>query len=121
MRALIVLSARSTAVAAVVVLSIGLAGGAIRLLPWLVAPAVPFGISAPFAEVLASAALEVALVVGLPVGAAVGTALFVDPATPNRVADGLGQWLNDQKIERLGDLIGALALPGDAPREAPYP
>ncbi len=52
---------------------------------------------------------------------AIGTALFVDPATPNQVADGLNQWLTDQKIDRLSDLVGALQLPGDEPRKAPYP
>jgi dihydroorotate dehydrogenase (NAD+) catalytic subunit len=51
---------------------------------------------------------------------AIGTALFVDPATPNRVAEGLGQWLDDQKVERLSDLVGAMELPGDEPRAAPY-
>lgn len=52
---------------------------------------------------------------------AAGTALFVDPATPNRIADGLAQWLGEQKIDRLSDLVGALELPGDEPRTTPYP
>src|SRR5436305_11050359 len=52
---------------------------------------------------------------------AVGTALFVDPATPNKICDGLTEWLDKQGVERLADLIGALELPGDEPRTAPYP
>ncbi len=52
---------------------------------------------------------------------AVGTALFVDPSTPNRIADGLAVWLAQQGVSRLGDLVGALELPGDEPRRAPYP
>ena len=52
---------------------------------------------------------------------AVGTALFVDPATPNRIADGLDGWLTHQGVPRLSDLVGALELPGDAPRATPYP
>jgi dihydroorotate dehydrogenase (NAD+) catalytic subunit len=52
---------------------------------------------------------------------AIGTALFVDPATPNKVCDGLVEWLTKQKVDRVSDLVGALELPGDEPRQAPYP
>jgi dihydroorotate dehydrogenase (NAD+) catalytic subunit len=51
---------------------------------------------------------------------AIGTALFVDPAAPNRICDGLSQYLEKYKIARLSDLVGALELPGDEPRQAPY-
>jgi len=52
---------------------------------------------------------------------AVGTALFIDPATPNRIADGLDAWLTQQGVDRLADLVGALELPGDEPRRTPDP
>src|SRR5947209_9554490 len=52
---------------------------------------------------------------------AIGTALFVEPATPNKIVAGLTQYLENQKISRLSDLIGALQLPGDQPRTSPYP
>jgi dihydroorotate dehydrogenase (NAD+) catalytic subunit len=52
---------------------------------------------------------------------AVGTALFIDPATPNRICDGLAAFMQQQKIERLSDLVGALELPGDEPKKTPYP
>jgi dihydroorotate dehydrogenase (NAD+) catalytic subunit len=52
---------------------------------------------------------------------AVGTALFVDPATPNRICEGLAMFMDQQKIGRLSDLVGALELPGDEPKKAPYP
>ena len=52
---------------------------------------------------------------------AIGTALFVDPATPNKVCDGLVEYLRKVKVERLSDLVGALELPGDEPRKTPYP
>jgi dihydroorotate dehydrogenase (NAD+) catalytic subunit len=52
---------------------------------------------------------------------AVGTALFVDPATPNKIVDGLTEYLRKTKIARLSDLVGALELPGDEPRKTPYP
>ena len=52
---------------------------------------------------------------------AIGTALFVDPATPNKVYDGLAEYLRRVKVDRLSDLVGALELPGDEPRKTPYP
>jgi len=52
---------------------------------------------------------------------AIGTALFVDPATPNKICQGLSDYLTQQKVERLTDLVGALELPGDEPRKSPYP
>jgi dihydroorotate dehydrogenase (NAD+) catalytic subunit len=64
-------------------------------------------------------ALEFILAGASAVG--IGTALFVDPATPNRVREGLEKYLEDNRIDRLRDLVGALELPGDAPRPTPYP
>jgi dihydroorotate dehydrogenase (NAD+) catalytic subunit len=52
---------------------------------------------------------------------AIGTALFVDPATPNKVCDGLVEWMKQQGVERLHDLVGAVQLPGDQPVKTPYP
>jgi dihydroorotate dehydrogenase (NAD+) catalytic subunit len=52
---------------------------------------------------------------------AIGTALFVEPATPNKIVDGLNAYLQKEGIERLSDLVGALQLPGDEPRKTPYP
>src|SRR5882724_4910601 len=52
---------------------------------------------------------------------AIGTALFVDPATPNKICEGIAQYLQRMKVERLSDLVGALQLPGDEPRKTPYP
>lgn len=51
----------------------------------------------------------------------IGTALFIDPATPNKIVDGLSDYLQRTKISKLSDLIGALELPGDEPRTSPYP
>ena len=47
----------------------------------------------------------------------IGTALFVDPATPNKICDGLSDYMEKEKVERISDLVGALELPGDEPRE----
>lgn len=52
---------------------------------------------------------------------AIGTALFVDPATPNKIVTGLKSYLEKNKIHRLSELVGALEMPGDEPRKSPYP
>ena len=36
---------------------------------------------------------------------AIGTALFVDPATPNRICEGLQQYVERLKVSRLSDLV----------------
>src|SRR5688572_17288294 len=53
---------------------------------------------------------------------AIGTALFVDPATPVKVCEGIGKYMEKMKVERVADLVGTLQLPGDvAPPKTPYP
>jgi dihydroorotate dehydrogenase (NAD+) catalytic subunit len=52
---------------------------------------------------------------------AVGTALFVDPASPNKIALGLTDYMKRMNIGSLKDLIGALELPGDQPKLESYP
>src|SRR2546421_1347132 len=52
---------------------------------------------------------------------AIGTALFVDPATPNKICDGLVEYMKKLKVERVCDLVGALEMPGDQPAKGPYP
>jgi hypothetical protein len=47
---------------------VGALAGAVRLLPWLLEPHVPWRVAAPFARGLLSVALEAALTVGWPVG-----------------------------------------------------
>jgi dihydroorotate dehydrogenase (NAD+) catalytic subunit len=51
----------------------------------------------------------------------IGTALFVDPATPNKICDGLSQYLQKMNVDHLGDLVGSLQLPSDQPTTTPYP
>jgi dihydroorotate dehydrogenase (NAD+) catalytic subunit len=51
----------------------------------------------------------------------VGTALFVDPSVPNQICRGLNEYLDKQGVPRLSDLVGALQMPGDEPKKAPYP
>ncbi len=53
-------------------------------------------------------------------GLAVGTALFVDPQTPVTIQTGLRDYLAGQKCSSLTQLVGTLALHGEAP-VTPYP
>jgi dihydroorotate dehydrogenase (NAD+) catalytic subunit len=43
---------------------------------------------------------------------AVGTALFVDPAAPNRILDGLIRFMEQNKISRLEEMVGTLDIFG---------
>jgi dihydroorotate dehydrogenase (NAD+) catalytic subunit len=51
----------------------------------------------------------------------IGTALFVDPAVPNNICDGLSEYLQKTGVKRISDLVGTLQMPGDQPVTAPYP
>ncbi len=51
----------------------------------------------------------------------IGTALFVDPATPNKICEGIAAYLERMKVPGVSDLVGALEMPSDQPRPAPYP
>jgi dihydroorotate dehydrogenase (NAD+) catalytic subunit len=52
---------------------------------------------------------------------AVGTALFVDPASPNKICRGLAEYMERTGVKSVTELIGALELPGDQPKRDPYP
>ncbi|HEX4054470.1 MAG TPA: dihydroorotate dehydrogenase [Tepidisphaeraceae bacterium] len=66
-----------------------------------------------------SDALEFILAGASAVG--VGTALFVDPAAPNKIRQEMLNYMQRTGIENLGELIGTLQIPGDQPKSAPYP
>jgi hypothetical protein len=74
--------ARSTRNAAIVasgaIALVGVVGGAVRLLPWLLDPAVPWRVAAPFARGLGAVALEAAILVGWPVGWALASFRFAE-------------------------------------------
>lgn len=53
-------------------------------------------------------------------GLAVGTALFVDPATPITILDGLSGYLAKQGCASVRDIVGTLQF-GQKPCDTPYP
>lgn len=65
----LVRSARVMALTASAVISlVGVIAGAVRLMPWLLEPQVPWRVAVPFARGLAALALESALAIGWPIG-----------------------------------------------------
>jgi hypothetical protein len=67
-----------------------LAGAAVRVLPWLLDPAVSLRVAAPFARSIAALALEAAILVGWPVGWALAAVRVVERGE-ERVLQTLGQ------------------------------
>lgn len=96
--------ARTTAVVASLAIALaGFVAGAVRVLPWLLDPSVPWPTAAPFARGLAAVALEAALFVGWPVGWALACFRYVESGEA-RVLLTLG--------ERPADTVARLAPQG---------
>jgi hypothetical protein len=83
-------SRTSALVASGAIALVGVLAGAVRLMPWLLDPSVPWRVAAPFARGLAAVALEAALLVGWPVGWALATCRFVESGEA-RVVLALGE------------------------------
>jgi hypothetical protein len=69
---------RGAAVASLLVLLAALVGAAVRLLPWVLDPSIPWSTLAPFARSLLAIAVEAAILTGWPVGWAVAAARLVE-------------------------------------------
>lgn len=99
-------SARNAALVATLILAlVGLLAGSVRILPWLLDPAVPWRVAQPFARGLAAVSIEAALLVGWPIGWALACFRFVERGEA-RVLQTLGQ----RPLETVVRLI-----PGGAP------
>jgi hypothetical protein len=72
------LARTSALLASLAIALVGVVAGAVRLLPWLLDPTVPWRVAAPFARGLGSVAVEAALLVGWPVGWALACCRFVE-------------------------------------------
>jgi hypothetical protein len=84
-------SARDAALLASGILAlVGLLAGAVRVLPWLLDPSVPWRVAAPFARGLAAVSIEAALLVGWPIGWSLACFRFVERGEA-RVLQTLGQ------------------------------
>jgi hypothetical protein len=69
---------------------VGVVAGAVRLLPWLIDPSVPWAVAAPFARGLAAVTLEAALFLGWPVGCSLACFRLVERGEA-RVLQALGE------------------------------
>ncbi len=114
----------SAAVASAGIALVGVLAGSVRLLPWLLDPAVPWRVAAPFARGLAAVALEAALLLGWPIGWAVACFRFVESGEA-RVLLTLGE-RPEQTIKRLAPqglafaaALGAVALVYGSDANAP--
>ncbi len=84
-------AARNSALVATSILAlVGLLAGAVRVLPWLLSPEVPWRVAEPFARGLAAVSFEAALLVGWPIGWALACFRFVERGEA-RVLQTLGQ------------------------------
>jgi hypothetical protein len=99
-------AARNAALVAAAILAlVGLLAGSVRVLPWLLDPAVPWRVAQPFARGLAAVSIEAALLVGWPIGWALACFRFVERGEA-RVLQTLGQ----PPLETVARLV-----PGGAP------
>jgi hypothetical protein len=81
---------RSAVVASLLVMLAALVGAAVRLLPWVLDPSIPWGTLLPFARSLLAVAVEAAVLVGWSVGWALSAARLVERGEA-RVLASLGE------------------------------
>ena len=101
-------SRNAALVAASILALVGLLAGAVRVLPWLLAPGVPWRVAEPFARGLAAVSFEAALLVGWPIGWALACFRFVEGGEA-RVLQTLGQGPHET-VARLMPRGAPLAL-----------
>jgi hypothetical protein len=95
-------ASKVTALAAVAILGVATLAGAIRVLPWLVAPNVPLRVALPFARALFAVGLETTLLCAPPIGWALACSTLVERGEARALfALGLGP----------GRIVRATALP----------
>jgi hypothetical protein len=96
-------------VATLIAAGLALAGGAVRLLPWLLDPEVTWRVAGPFARSLSVVALEAALAVGWPIGWALASQAFVERGEA-RVLALLGERPGRTTLRLLGQglLLGVM-------------
>lgn len=83
-------AASAAVVATMLILGAALVGATIRLLPWVLDPAIAWSTLAPFAKSLLAVAFEAALLIGWPVGWALATQRLVERGEA-RVLASLGE------------------------------
>lgn len=117
-------AARAAIVATVLILGAALVGVVIRILPWVLDPAISWSTLAPFAKSLLAVAFEAALLVGWPVGWALATQRLVERGEA-RVLASLGEspFRTVRRLLPQGVLFGVVLVLSSAAlgREAAAP
>jgi hypothetical protein len=90
---------RGAVLASLLVLVAALVGAAVRLLPWVLDPTIPWATLAPFARSLLAVAVEAAVLTGWPVGWALAAARLVERGEAGVLAS-LGE-APSQTVRRL--------------------
>jgi hypothetical protein len=83
-------ASRAALIASAAIALAGVVGGAVRVLPWALDPAVPIAVIAPFARGLLALALEAAIFVGWPLGWSLAAFAIVERGEALAIA-GLGE------------------------------
>jgi hypothetical protein len=71
-------AARAAGLAAAVIMGVATLAGLVRVLPWIVAPNVPFRVALPFARALFAVGLETTLLCAPPIGWALAASTLVE-------------------------------------------
>lgn len=103
---------------------VALLAGAVRVLPWLLEPTVPFRVALPFARSVAELAVEAAILVGFPIGFALAAHRFAERGDA-RVYELLGE-RPERTVLRLAPaaapflvVLGLVSIAGGRDAEAP--
>lgn len=101
-------ASRSAVLATVLVLLAATVAAAVRILPWVLDPSIPWATLGPFAKSLAAVALEAAILTGWSVGWALATARLVERGEA-RVLASLGE-SPLRTVARLGPQAGIFVI-----------
>ncbi len=100
---------RATAVATGLTLGVAATAAAVRVVPWMLDPALSWAVLMPFARSLAAVTAEAALLTGWPVGWALATQSLVERGEA-RVLGLLGEDPRRTVLRRMAPQAGVLAL-----------
>lgn len=89
--------------------AVALVAGAVRVMPWVLEPDVPWRVALPFARTLAAIALEAAILVGFSIGVALACARFAERGEA-RVLELLGERPSRTTLRLMPQALGFAAL-----------
>ncbi len=100
---------RYAAIASLGASVLALVAGAVRVMPWLLEPDVPWRVALPFARALAAVAIEAAVMVGFPIGMTLACARFASRGEA-RVMQLLGERPSRTALRLMPQALGFAAV-----------